>query len=59
MHPHLLMVLVGAVKIIHMECQVEFALSQIICFLPVPQPGQLQLKIGLSISQVHQLEGAI
>ena len=29
----------GSFKLVYLEGQVEFALSQVICFLPVPQPG--------------------
>ena len=39
--------------------QVELALPQVVGLGAVLQPGQLQLKAGLPVSQVHQPEGAV
>ena len=39
--------------------QVELALPQVIGLLPVPQPGELQLKVRAPVPQVHQPEGAV
>ena len=37
----------------------ELTLAQVVGLLAVPQPGQLQLKLGEAVPQVHQTEGAV
>ena len=46
---HFLVMGVSGFKIIGPECQVEFVVPQVIRFLPVFKPGQVQLVRGLSL----------
>lgn len=56
---HVLVLLVQLLVLIGVEGQVELALAQVVGLLAVPQPGQLQLKLGEAVPQVHQTEGAV
>ena len=56
---HVLVLLVQLLVLIGVEGQVELALAQVVGLLAVPQPGQLQLKLGETVPQVHQTEGAV
>ena len=54
------MLFMQSVVVVGVEGQVKFALPQVVGFLPIPQPGQLQTegRAGL-VPQEDQLEGAV
>ena len=51
--PHLLMLLVRCLVILRLECQMEFAFTQIIWLWMIFKPGKFQLKITYIVAQIH------
>ena len=56
---HLPVVPVGRLVIIRPQGQVEFTLAQVILLGVIPQPGQFQAKIRLSVAQKDDDEAAV
>jgi hypothetical protein len=53
---HLLMSAVGRVKIINDKGEMQIIIAMVVCFLPIPQPGELNLVVVRLIGEIHQLE---
>ena len=50
---HLFVLLVRRLVILRLECQVEFAFTQIIWLWMILKPGKFQLKITYIVAQIH------
>ncbi len=50
---------VGGGEIVRDERQVEFVVAEVVGFLPVPKPGQLQLMAGLAVAEEDEDEAAV
>ena len=53
------MVAVNRLIVVHVERQMELALSQIVGLRAVLKPGQLQGELADAVPQIDQLEGAV
>ena len=53
------MLFVSRLHVIYIKSQMEFIIPQIVRFLPVPKPGQLQPVLRCAIPQVSQNKGAV
>jgi hypothetical protein len=45
--------------IVHPHGEVDFPFAQVVGFLAVPQPGQLQLEVRFAVAEENELEGPV